>query len=327
MKGNGKEKEIPEIAVNIIVLGSLPLGELRPAHLKSLYLSLGKARAEGEKGLSPNSISLVHRVLHKALEDAVKAELVVHNAASAVSAPRPGRHEARILSPCEVPLFLETARRSRYYIILLLALHTGMRRSELLGLRWKDIDLDMASLSVSQVVLGLAGGKLHFSEPKTAKGRRQIALTPTSVLTLRGHKEKAEADRKMLGLPLTDDDLVFARPDGSPERPTRVTEAFRWLARKMGLRGMRFHDLRHTHASLMLAQGIHPKVVQERLGHATIGITLDTYSHVVPGLQEAAARRFEGLVSNPLAKPSEGQEGLYLLGAGLESTERATTPH
>ena len=126
---------------------------------------------------------------------------------------------------------------------------------------------------------------------------------------------------------MSDRNLVFSRPDGTPEKPDHVTEAFRWLARRLGLQGMRLHDLRHTHASLMLAQGVHPKMVSERLGHSSIVITLNTYSHVVPGLQEAAAMRFEGLVSKPLANHPERPEELYLTGAELEPAEKATPPY
>lgn len=133
-------------------------------------------------------------------------------------------------------------------------------------------------------------------QPKTAKGRRLVALAPSSVAVLREHRAEQEKLRQSLGMTLSDDDLVFSQIDGKPLLPDSVSHAWRNLARRTGLKGIRLHDARHTHASLMLKQGIHPKIVQERLGHATIAITLDTYSHIVPGLQEAAAAGFDKMV-------------------------------
>jgi integrase len=180
-----------------------------------------------------------------------------------------------------------------YHPLIHLAVYTGMRRSELLGLRWRDVDLDMATLSITQVMHHLNDGRIIFQEPKSQKGKRQIALSPSAVLALRDHKQQQELGRLLTGVPLKPDDLVFSHPDGSPLLPNSVTHAFIKVIRRAGLNGIRLHDLRHTHATLMLRQGIHPKIVQERLGHATISITLDTYSHVTPGLQQAAALRFE----------------------------------
>ncbi len=173
-----------------------------------------------------------------------------------------------------------------------------MRRSELLGLRWKDVDLDMATVSVTQVMHRLKDGRVIYDEPKTAKGRRLIALTPTAALALKAHQERREADRALLEAPLTADDLAFAHLDGSPLVPDRITKVFGRLTCRLGLK-VRFHDLRHTHASLMLQAGVHPKIVSERLGHAGVAITMDIYSHVLPGLQEEAADRFSKLLAGP----------------------------
>ena len=143
----------------------------------------------------------------------------------------------------------------------------------------------------------LKDGSYVFSEPKSTKSRRTIALSPSAILTLKEHHEKQRLERDMLGIPLTDDDLVFSQFDGKPLRPNTITRAWTMLAARAGVKVIRLHDARHTHASLMLKQGVHPKIVQERLGHACIQITLDTYSHVAPGLQEAAAAQFDKLVS------------------------------
>ena len=138
----------------------------------------------------------------------------------------------------------------------------------------------------------LLDGRMVFQEPKTARSRRLIALSPAAVLALKSHREKQEADRDLMGRELTAGDLVFAHSDGSPYLPDTVSHAFKKIAGWAGLPRIRLHDLRHAHASLMLRQGVHPKIVQERLGHSTISVTLDTYSHVLPGLQEAAAAAF-----------------------------------
>lgn len=139
----------------------------------------------------------------------------------------------------------------------------------------------------------LPGRRIIFEEPKTAKGRRMVDLSPSAILALRAYRESVDVDRAFLGIPLTGDSLVFSHPDGSPLLPNTVTHAFAKIVRRAGLKGIRLHDLRHTHASLMLRQGVHPKVVSERLGHANVSITLDTYSHVTPGIQAAAALRFD----------------------------------
>lgn len=165
-----------------------------------------------------------------------------------------------------------------YHPIFHPAVYTGLRRSELLGLRWKHIDLDLASLSVVQTLHHLRDGRLIFQEPKTGKGRRLVALSPTAVLALRAHREQKEAESTLLGISLTGDSLVFSQPEGSPIDPERVSQAWRRTARKSGLAGVTFKDLCHTHATLMLKANIHPKIVSERLGHASVSTTLDIYS-------------------------------------------------
>ncbi len=197
------------------------------------------------------------------------------------------------LEPEHVNKLLDTVRDTLYYDLFYTAIYTGLRRSELLALRWSHIDLDLATLSVVETLHQLHNREFVFRQPKSKKGRRLIALPSSLALLLRDHKAKQELDRMLLGKPLLPNDLVFSNPDGSPLQPDGITKAFTRIARSIGLYGVRFHDLRHTHATLMLWQGIHPKIVSERLGHSSIAITLDTYSHVMPGLQEAAAQRFE----------------------------------
>jgi len=270
-------------------LGNIPLTQLKPEHIQKHYtLKL-------DYGLSPRSVRYHHVVLHKALQTALKWGLVARNTADGVDVPRVRQTEMQTWDEYEVTRFLEIAKDSHYYALFHMALFTGMRRSELLALQWRDIDFHQ--IYVNRSLHHLSDGSYVFTQPKSARGRRTIALSPSSVLTLTEHKEKQKRIRAMLGMPLKDDDLLFSTPDGKPLRPNTVSRAWTTLATRAGLKVIRFHDARHTHASLMLKQGVHPKIVQERLGHASIQITLDTYSHVAPGLQEAAAKTFDKLVS------------------------------
>ena len=281
----------------IPALGGISLCELQPRHLEKYYAdALSHGRLDGKGGLSPRTVLHQHRLLSQALSHAVKQGLLVRNVAGAVVAPRPGRSQMATLAAADVPRFLDAARKTPYYILFYTALYTGMRRGELLGLRWCDIDLGKASISVVQALCRLSGGKFVIKEPKSPHSRRLVALSPSVAELLRRHYTEQETQRILVGKALAHDDLVFAYPDGRPLDPSTVTHAFGQMIKKAGLPHIRFHDLRHTHATLMLKGGVHPKIVSERLGHANIGITLDTYSHVVPGLQEATALRFDALI-------------------------------
>ena len=220
--------------------------------------------------------------------------------------PRPSRAELTVVKPADVEQLLGAAGDTPYYTLIYTALYTGMRRGELLALRWSNVDLDMAVISVTHSLLRRYGGEFVVKEPKSGKSRRTIALPPSLALLLRKHRFSQAQERDFLGLKLSDDDLLFAKPDGAPLDPTTVSHAFQKVARRVGLPGVRFHDPRHTHASLMLRNGVHPKIVSERLGHSSVAITLDVYSHVTPGLQEAAALRFDDVLRN-CDEAAEGQ--------------------
>ncbi len=276
--------------------GSIPLTQLRPEHLQRHYTT------KLNEGLSARTIRYHHAVIHKVLQTAVKWGLVIRNVADAVDAPRIHHNEMQTWDEGDITRFLETAKGSSYYALFHTALYTGMRRSELLALRWQDIDFIFSQIYVSRSLHHLKDGSYIFTEPKSARSRRTIALSPSAILTLRGHKEKQALERAMLGTLLQDDDLVFSDLEGKPLRPNTVTRAWTMLAKRAGVKVIRLHDARHTHASIMLKQGIHPKVVQERLGHASIQMTLDTYSHVAPGLQQAAAESFDKLLNGKRKK-------------------------
>ncbi len=276
-------------------LGNVLLTQLKADRLQRLYTDWL------DSGLSARTVRYHHAVIHKALELALKAGQVSRNVADAVNVPRIKQGEMRTWDEQELSAFLEAARATPYYELFYLALYTGMRRSELLALRWQDIDLVFGQVSISRSIHLLKDGSYVFTQPKSAKSRRTIALPPSAVLLLKRYYDTLRMDCAMVGKPLNDDILVFSTL-GEPLRPNTITRAWYSLAVKSGIKRIRFHDARHTHASLMLKQGIHPKIVQERLGHSSIAMTLDTYSHVAPGLQEAAAVSFDNLLSNSGSK-------------------------
>jgi integrase len=200
------------------------------------------------------------------------------------------------MNETDLHIFLEMARNTEYYSLFYTLLFTGCRRAEALALRWSDVDLLLCQLSVTRS-MQFVDNKVTFKQPKTVKSRRLINLSPSTVAVLQEHWEAQIRMRQSLDLPLvTDNDLVFSHWDGTPLLPNSVTHAWIKLVRHCGLHGVRLHDARHTHASLLLKQDVHPKIVQERLGHATIQTTLDTYSHVAPGLQQAAANKFDEIL-------------------------------
>ncbi|MFC1964752.1 tyrosine-type recombinase/integrase [Chloroflexota bacterium] len=285
-------------------LGQLYLTQLKPGHLQRLYSN------KSAGGFSNRTIHYIHVTIHKALQDAVRLGILARNVADAVKPPKVQRQEIRTMNEHDIHIFLEFAKSTLYYAIFYTAIFTGMRRSELLALRWSDVDLILCQLSVTRALHQLHDGSLVFRQPKTAKGRRLISLSPSTAIVLSEHREQQERLRQNLGLALSEDDLVFCHTDGKPLLPNSVSHAWTKLANRTGLQGIRLHDARHTHASLMLKQGVHPKIVQERLGHASIQITLDTYSHVAPGLQQAAANRFDDIVlpNNPDGSESKIKE-------------------
>ncbi len=222
----------------------------------------------------------------------------------------------RVWDEEQVRLFLAEARRSSaYYALYLTALTTGMRQGELMGLRWKDMDLALGVASIQQTLYRL-GKDVVAKEPKSVGSRRAVALLPTLVETLRAVQAAQAAARREFGQAYEDHGLVFCQPNGKPLHAHNVTQRdLPRVAKRAGVPRIRFHDLRHCHATLLLQQGVHPKVVQERLGHSTISMTLDTYSHVVPGMQERAAVDLEKRLfsqanperQGPTDQPPQGQ--------------------
>jgi integrase len=279
-------------------LGNIHLTQIKPEIIQKYQVDkMTTGRLDGKGGLSAKTVNHHHITLHDALESAVKLGLLIRNPVDSVDHPHFQRHEFQIMNEDGVNHILEMARQSEYYALFYTALYTAMRRSELLALRWQDVDLLLCQVSVTRSLHHLRDGSLVFRPCKTAKSRRLVALTPSNTLELEKHYEEQNKLKKSLGLsPLQDDDLVFSHNDGKPLLPDSVTHAWIKLRNRNGFKSVRLHDARHTHASIMLKNGTHPKIVQERLGHSSIQITLDTYSHVAPGLQEAAAKAFDDLI-------------------------------
>jgi integrase len=269
------------------ILGGLKLKKLNSAQVQSFY------RDRLATGLSASTVHKMHDILRRGLAQAVKWHLVPRNVADTVKPPRPAPKEMHALSTNETRTLLEAAHGDPLEALYVLAVHTGMRQGELLALRWQDVDLENAIVSVRRT-LTRSGGKVVFGEPKTKKSRRTIRLTPQAVEALRSHLDCQLRDMEILRDRYRDQGLVFTTDTGAPINPSNLRQrSFAPLLKRAGLPHMRFHDLRHTCATLLLSRGVHPKFVQELLGHATIAITLDTYSHVIPSMGDATARAME----------------------------------
>ena len=266
-------------------LGRVGLKKLTPAHVRGLYSE------KLDSGLAPATVRRIHSTLHKALSQAVSDGIVPRNAAH-VKAPRPAPEEIRPLSEDEARAFLDAARQSgeRFEALYVLAITTGLRRGELLGLRWDDTDLELGTLRVGRALVR-EGGRHTLGETKTRRGRRQINLTPRTVNALKAHRKNQLEGKMRLAVLYNDHGLIFASEVGTPLNPENlVKRSFKPLLKRASLPEIRFHDLRHTCATLLLGRGVHPKLVQELLGHATIAMTLDTYSHYLPSMGDQAAR-------------------------------------
>jgi integrase len=271
------------------IIGRIPLTKLGPQDLVHLYGSMLRA------GSAPRTVQYAHAILHRALKQAVRWNLVARNPVDAVDSPRPAKIEIRPLNAQEASALLEAASGDRLHALYVLAITTGMRQGELLGLRWDDINWMGQQLHVRRQVRRLNAGVI-FNEPKTARGRRVVTLSDLAVRALRTHRSVQLEERLCAGAHWTDGDLVFPNSLGRPlQTQNLIRRSFRPLLLKAGLPRIRFHDLRHTAATLLLMQGVHPKVVQELLGHATIAVTMDVYSHVMPSLQREAASKLDAL--------------------------------
>jgi integrase len=270
-------------------IGGLRLAAVEPGHLRKLYAELLKEGGKGGRTLSARSVSLAHRVLHRAFEDAVSDGLLPRNPVASVKRPAAASSAAgQVWSAEEARRFLAAVTGERLEPLWRLELNTGLRRAEAAGLRWSDVDFTAGVIRV-QVQRTTEGYKVVEREPKTASGRRRVPVDPGVMAALRAWKKHQTEERLSYGPAYADTELVFTREDGSGWHPQSLRHAFTWACKRAQVPVLRFHDLRHTAATLALEAGVHPKVVQERLGHASVQITLDTYSHVQESVGKEAA--------------------------------------
>ena len=288
----------------IPALGHLKLSELQTAHIQRLYNDKLKGGRLDRKpgGLTPKSVRFIHTVIHSCLEQARKEHLITINPASAVRLPKLEQREIRYLDSGEIKTFLEVARDSKHFAAFFLALNTGMRRGEILGLRWKDVDFEEGQLTVNQGLVRISGKGLVFQEPKTKLSNRTISLSPMVLKVLKEHRKK-QAEYRLLSGGAYDEgglDLVFANEIGKPICPRAFTRIFERLLKRAGLEAACFHDLRHTFATMALEQGVNVKTVQETLGHHSAAFTMDVYSSVTDKMKREAADKVGNLLASLL---------------------------
>ena len=272
------------------LIGEVSLQDLCPAHIQSSYATLLSS------GLAAQTVVHHHRMLRQALDHAMRWGLLAANPTDAVSTPLVERREMRTLSARDVALLEEAAGDTEFRRLIHVAVTTGLRLGELLGLQWNDIDFDRARLRVQRTVVHRER-KTSLGSPKTPHSIRAVALSRRTIATLREQQDMQAVRRARQGRADADARIVFPAEDGSLQPPYRVSNRFTSLVRRVGLTGVRFHDLRHTMATLALAAGVHIKVVSERLGHSNTQITLDTYSHVLPDLQREAAEALDAALT------------------------------
>jgi integrase len=283
-------------------LGRVKLQKLTPTQIQRLYGDkLAGGRADGKDGgLSARSVRYIHAVLREALGHAVKYGYISRNPATVVDPPRQQRKQPTVWTPEHAQAFLafiqSDGKARRWYPVYLLALLTGMRLGELLALRWSDVDLERGVVHVNRTLQRTKQG-LVFAEPKTDRSRRAVPIGTAVVEAIRKHRV-AQIEQRLLARPgeWQNTGLVFTVAGGGPVQPRQLQHHFERMIAKSGLPSVRFHDLRHSHATQLLMAGEHPKVVQERLGHSQISVTLDTYSHVLPSMQREAADKAERLL-------------------------------
>src|SRR5215831_3551932 len=271
-------------------LGAVRLSDLNPAQIQSLYQSMLK------RGLSARVVRYTDTILSSALAQAVKWDMLLRNPCDAVTPPRRVRKEMNAMTREQAAKFLAAVRGTRMSALFIFALTTGMRPQEYLGLKWSDVDLSKRTATVRRAIVWSQkkGIGWHFDEPKTPQSRRTIPLPASTVAALIEHKRRQGEERLRVGPDWQDLGLVFATYFGNPiDISTLTKQWFKPALAAAQLSAFRLYDLRHTHATLLLADGVNPKVVSERLGHSTIVLTLDTYCHVLPDMQEDAARRIE----------------------------------
>ncbi len=282
-------------------LGDIPLQDLEPIDIQTFYTRLlENGRQDGKKGgLSRCTVRSVHKVLRQSLQQAVGWSMIASNPAARefVKPPKAEHREIKVLTPAQIAALLKQARSTRWYMPILLAATTGMRRGEILALRWSDVELDQAKLTVNQSRESTKGAP-RFKAPKTRSSRRQITLPTLAVEALRKHRAEQRWRHRMLD-PNHKPELVFTNPDGTSIYPSRFTENFTAIAKRAGFT-CTLHGLRHSHASQLLRDGVPVTAVAQRLGHANSATTLGIYAHLLPGMEHVAAERTDAALRDAL---------------------------
>ena len=276
----------------IPLLGGVALPKLQPMQISTAYTkALTSGRRDGNGGLSARTVLHIHRVLMQSLRQAVRWQLLVRNPADAVTPPKVERHRMTTYDMPQTAALLEAVRESRLYVPTLLAILCGLRRGEIAALRWRSVDFATGQIAVVESAEQM-NGSVRMKETKSGRART-VAMSATVRDELRAHRLRQAQDMLKVGTRLTDDSFVAALADGSPMQPTFITHEWVRMIPTTDLPRVRFHDLRHAHATHLLASGVHPKVASERLGHSKVGITLDLYSHVLPGMKEDAVAKVD----------------------------------
>ncbi|MCE5254907.1 MAG: tyrosine-type recombinase/integrase, partial [Actinomycetia bacterium] len=282
-------------------LGRIRLADLTPLQIQGfLARSQGRKCKNRERDLSPRTVLHYHRLLRRALHQAVRWGLLARNPADLVDPPRVTPVEMKALDEDGLVALLGVVRDTKLHLPTLLAAVTGMRRGELLALRWSDLDLETGECRVVRALQETPEG-VGFKAPKTARGRRVVLLPRLAVSALKAHRTAQNEERLRKGAEYQDGDLILARADGSPWPPSQFSSEFARLVKKRGIR-CRFHDLRHTHASQLLKAGVPVKVVSERLGHSTTSITMDIYAHTLPNMQAEAVAKIDAALGKAIGE-------------------------
>lgn len=277
------------------ILGSVTLNKLTAAKVDAAWTRLLESgRRDGKGGLAPRTVGHCRRVMLTAMEQAVKWDLLKKNPVAATRPPKTERVAMAAYGAVETAAMLEALRPTRMFVPALLAALCGLRRGEILALRWRHVDLFGAVLSISESAEQV-GTEVRYKETKSGKART-VAISSSVVEELKRHRAAQAEEQLKIGLRPDNDSFVVAQVDGSPLKPISLTHEWTRQIGKTTLHQIRFHDLRHSHATQLLAAGVHPKIASERLGHSTVGITLDLYSHVMPGMQANAAEQVDAAI-------------------------------
>lgn len=271
------------------IIGNMKLQKLKPIHVQNMMNKLNG------QDIKPSTIQSYFRMFSTALNQAIKWQIILNNPCLAISPPRQEKEKLKVLNPEQIQILIESSKEHAIYPVIMLGLMCGMRRGEILGLTWDNVDLVSGKIYIQSNMVQ-AGKEIIVKETKTSTGTRSVDISSKLIQFLKSLKKQQIENKLLFGEKYIDNNFVCKWMDGNTFRPDYIPSAFKKILIKAELPQIRFHDLRHTHASMLLLAGENPKVVQERLGHSSIKITLDTYSHLIPTMQKSAADKMEGLV-------------------------------